>query len=122
MGFSAGGQLAALAENNFDPAMRPDFAVLGYPGFGAAGAPPVSAKAPPTILFVNDDDPLATGAGEYYLKLRKVGVPAEFHVFRRGGHGTGATGRGPASGFEKLATAKWPELLTIWLGDLGLSR
>src|SRR4051812_16384001 len=33
MGFSAGGHLAALAENNFDAATRPDFAVVAYPGF-----------------------------------------------------------------------------------------
>jgi acetyl esterase/lipase len=122
MGFSAGGHLAALAENRFDPITRPDFAVLGYPGFGSGGAPAVSSGAPPTFLFVNDDDPLATGAGEYYLALRKAKVPTEFHVFRRGGHGTGATGRGPDSGYEKLGAAKWPELLEIWLRDIGMKE
>lgn len=122
MGFSAGGHLAALAENRFEPGTRPDFAVLGYPGFGAGGAPAVSAEAPPTFLFVNDDDPLATGAGEYYLALRQAKISAEFHVFRRGGHGTGATGRGPASGYEKLGAAKWPELLEIWLRDIGMKK
>lgn len=115
MGFSAGGYLAALAENAADD--RPDFTVLGYPGFGQA-KPEISPKAPPTFIFVNDDDPLATGAGEYYLALRKAKVSAEFHVFRQGGHGVGATGRAP--GFEKLGTAKWPELLGIWMTDLGL--
>ncbi len=122
MGFSAGGHLAALGENNFTADTRPDFAVLGYPGFGAAGIPVIVPNAPPTFLFVNDDDPLATGSGEYYLALRKAKIPTEFHVFRRGGHGTGATGRSPGSGYEKLGAAKWPELLTIWLGDLGLLR
>jgi acetyl esterase/lipase len=120
MGFSAGGELAALAENHLDTATRPDFAVLGYPGFITGGLPPVSPKAPPTFLFVNDDDPFATGTGEYYLALRAAKVSAEFHAFRRGGHGTGATGRGLGSGYEKLGAAKWPELLGIWLGDLGL--
>ena len=119
MGFSAGGHLAALAENSPDAATRPDFAVLGYPGFGSTVVP-VAANAPPTFLFVNDDDALATGAGEYYLALRKAKVSAEFHVFRRGGHGVGATGRAP--GFEKLGTSKWPELLEIWMNDLGLLR
>ncbi|MCU1329736.1 MAG: putative endo,4-beta-xylanase [Bryobacterales bacterium] len=115
MGFSAGGQLAALAENAADA--RPDFAVLGYPGL-VQWKQEVSSQAPPTFIFVNDDDPLATGAGEYYLALRKATVSAEFHVFRRGGHGVGATGRAP--GFEKLGTSKWPELLGIWMTDLGL--
>lgn len=119
MGFSAGGHLAALAENKFEAGTRPDFAVLGYPGFSSA-VPAVVPDAPPTFMFVNDDDALATGAGEYYLALRKAKISAEFHVFRRGGHGVGATGRAP--GFEQLGTAKWPELFGIWLGDLGMLR
>ncbi len=122
MGFSAGGQLAALAQNEFEAITRPDFAVLAYAAFGANGAPAVSAKAPPTFLYVNDDDSFATGVGEYYLSLRAAKIPAEFHVFRRGGHGTGMTGRGPESGFDKLGAAKWPELLQMWMADLGLLR
>lgn len=119
MGFSAGGHLAVLAENNSDADTRPDFVVLGYPAF--IGAKTVVARgAPPTFIFVNNDDALATGAGEYFLSLRKADVPAEFHVFRRGRHGVGATGRAP--GFERLGVAKWPELLGIWLGDQGLLR
>ena len=119
MGFSAGGHLAALAENNFDATTRPDFAVLGYPAYVGA-ATPIAKDAPPTFMFINDDDGLANGAGEYYLALRKAKIPTEFHVFRRGGHGIGATGRAP--GFEKLGYSKWPELLGIWLSDLGLLR
>ncbi len=120
MGFSAGGQLAILGENNFDADTRPDFAVLGYPAYIGA-ATPVARNAPPTFMFVNDDDPLATGAGEYYLALRKAKIPTEFHVFRRGGHGVGMTGRG-SPGFDQLGLAKWPDLLEIWLRDLGVLR
>lgn len=119
MGFSAGGHLAALAENAPDPATRPAFAMLGYPGFSGP-AVPVAKDAPPTFMFVNDDDPLATGAGEYYLALRKAKISAEFHVFRRGGHGVGATGRAP--GFEALGASHWPDLLQVWLTDQGLLR
>ncbi len=122
MGFSAGGQLAALVQNELDSDTRPAFIVLAYPAFGAGGAPLVSAKAPPTFIYVNDDDEFATGAGEYYLALRKASVSAELHVFRRGGHGTGMTGRGAASGFDSLGAAKWPELLHIWLTDSGFVR
>ncbi len=122
MGFSAGGYLAALAENKFDATTRPAFTILAYPAFGADGIPEISAQAPPTFLYVNDDDPFATGAGQYYLALRGAKVPAEFHAFRRGGHGTGMTGRGPASGFDKLGAAKWPALLETWMADLGLLR
>jgi len=104
MGFSAGGNLAALEENNCDQATRPDFVVLGYPAYIGAETT-VERDAPPTFLFVNDDDPLATGAGEYYLALRKAKVPVEFHVFRRGGHGVGMTGRG-TPGFDQLGVAR----------------
>ena len=119
MGFSAGGYLAALAENKFDADTRPDFAVLGYPG-GVGAKTEIVKNAPPTFMFVNDDDPLANGCGEYYLALRRAGVSVEFHVFRRGGHGVGATGRTP--GFEKLGTSKWPELLRVWMADLEMLR
>lgn len=117
MGFSAGGHLAALAQNNFESATRPDFAVLCYPAYiGAATA--IAKNAPPAFLFVNDDDTFATGTAEYYLALRKAKIPAELHVFRRGGHGVGATGRAP--NFEKLGAAQWPNLLRLWLTDLGV--
>ena len=109
-------------QNDLDADTRPDFVVLAYPAFGAAGAPSVSEKAPPTFIYVNDDDDFATGAGEYYLALRRASISAEFHVFRRGGHGTGMTGRGSASGFDALGASKWPELLNLWLTDLGFVR
>ena len=116
MGFSAGGHLATLAANTFDAATRPDFAVLGYPAYVGADTA-VARNAPPTFIYVNDDN-FATGAGEYYLALRTAKISAEVHVFRRGGHGVGATGRTPE--WEKLGAAKWPELLGIWMTDLGL--
>ncbi len=131
MGFSAGGHLSALAENRFDagkpddadPAervsSRPDFAVLGYPGF-SAGRPQVDKNAPPTFIFINDDDPLATGAAEYYLELRKAKITSEFHVFRRGGHGVGMTGR--TAEFKTMPESKWPDLLEAWLNDIGVVK
>ncbi|MFL6619024.1 MAG: alpha/beta hydrolase [Povalibacter sp.] len=118
MGFSAGGYLAALVENDSDASTRPDFAVLAYAAFSSNGLPKIIGNAPPTFIYVNDDDSFATGDAEYYLALRAAKIPAELHVFRRGGHGTGMTGRGRASGFDKLGAAKWPELLEMWMADL----
>jgi len=131
MGFSAGGQLALLAENRFDAgrpdasdpvervSSRPDFAVLGYPGV-REWKTPVEKTAPPTFIYVNDDDPLATGAGQYYLELRKAKITSEFHVFRRGGHGVGMTGR--SAEFQGMPESKWPDLLEAWLGDIGVLK
>jgi endo-1,4-beta-xylanase len=117
MGFSAGGELAALGLAKADAATRPDFAVLGYPAVRATT--PVATGAPPVFLFVNDDDPLATGAGEYFLALRHAKVSVEFHSFRRGGHGVGATGRNTPD-FDQLGVARWPDLCATWLRDLQL--
>ncbi len=130
MGFSAGGQLALLAENHFDDgkpdaadpverlSSRPDFAVLGYPGI-RDWKTPVEKTLPPTFIYVNDDDPLATGAAEYYLELRKAKITSEFHVFRRGGHGVGMTGR--TVEFKTMPESKWPDLLQAWLTDIGVA-
>lgn len=117
MGFSAGGQLAGLAATRFDSPTRPDFAVLGYPAWLDQDTP-VPTDAPPTFLYANDDDPLAPAAVGFYLALRQAGVSAELHVFRRGGHGVGFTGRAP--GFAQMPTAEWPDLLARWLCDRGL--
>jgi endo-1,4-beta-xylanase len=132
MGFSAGGYLAALAENRYDAGKpdspdpverlgcRPDFVALGYPGLGGQDIA-VTKQTPPTFIFVNNDDPLSAASAQYYLALKKAGVDAEMHIFRRGGHGVGATGRVPAE-FQKQSVSKWPELLGAWMVDLGFGR
>jgi acetyl esterase/lipase len=95
---------------------RPDVAVLGYPGGKLAGTT-VPKEAPPTFLVVNNDDNLAPNSAEFYLALRKAGVPAELLVFNRGGHGFGMTGRTPE--FAGLPVSVWPDRLRDWLRDLG---
>jgi len=131
MGFSAGGQLAALAESKYDAGTadssdaverqgsKPDFVVLGYPGIAGQRAE-VTKETTPTFLFVNSDDNLSTAAAEYYLALKKAGVTAELHIFRRGGHGVGMTGR--TAEFESMPESRWPELMHEWMRDLGLLR
>jgi endo-1,4-beta-xylanase len=132
MGFSAGGHLAALAENRFDAgnagsgdpverqSSRPDFAVLAYPGMVSAGTLTAGKEVPPTFIFVNSDDALSTASGEYFLALKKAGVSVEMHVFRRGGHGAGMTGR--SAEFAGMPESRWPGLMQEWMRDLGLLR
>ncbi len=129
VGFSAGGELAAWAETMFsavqtkpaDPidrqSSRPDFAVLGYPALGG-DSPTVVKDTPPTFLVVADDDRFAGATAAYYSKLKAQGVPAELHIYARGGHGVGMTGRTPA--FRELPMSHWPEQLQAWLVDRGL--
>jgi len=128
MGFSAGGELAALAETRFkpgDPAAadpvdrlgsRPDFVVLGYPGIRNANLS-VPHDTPPTFIVVANDDPLSAAAAEYYGKLKAAQIPAELHIYLTAGHGFGMTGRTPA--FASLPVSHWPDQLQQWMAALG---
>jgi endo-1,4-beta-xylanase len=128
MGFSAGGELAAYAETRWergkpdsaDPierqSSRPDFAVLAYPG-GKAANLTVTKETPATFIVVNNDDNLAPNSADYYSAIRKAGVPVELHVYNRGGHGFGMTGRTPA--FAQLPVSGWPGRFQEWMVDMG---
>jgi endo-1,4-beta-xylanase len=128
MGFSAGGEIAALAETRFDVpgkpgdpidslSSRPDFAVLGYPGIRPDNLT-VSKDTPPTFMVVAADDRPATAVAAYFSKLKAQGVPAAVHIYSKGGHGFGMTGRTAA--FRKLPISHWPEQFQAWLEERGL--
>jgi acetyl esterase/lipase len=111
LGFSAGGHLAATISNNFDKrtyqpldqsdavSCRPDFTILIYPAFmndraAAVGqlTPEVhiTEHTPPAFLVQTEDDPVRVqNSLYYYLALVNVKVPAEMHLFSKGGHGYG---------------------------------
>jgi endo-1,4-beta-xylanase len=126
MGFSAGGELAALASTRStdgkpdaaDPveqqSSRPDFAVIGYPG-GKLGALEIPKTSPPTFIVVAADDNLSINAAEYYIALKKAAIPTELHIYDHGGHGFGMRGRVPE--FKDNPAAKWPERLREWMVD-----
>lgn len=131
MGFSAGGELAGLAETRWDrgktdaadaverESSRPDFAVLAYTG-GKAAALTFTKETPATFLVVASDDNLSPNSVDCYAALRKAGVPAELHVYRRAGHGFGMTGRTPA--FAALPVAGWPARFQEWMIDMEFLR
>ncbi len=70
----------------------------------------VTKKNPPTFLFHTSDDPVVPvqNSIEFYLALRRAGVPAEMHIFESGQHGLGLARNNPA-------LAAWPDLLAAWL-------
>ncbi len=129
MGFSAGGELVALAETRYDSgnaqasdpidrlSSKPDFAVLGYPGLRPDNIH-VTKDTPPTFIFVNNDDKPSEVSAQYYVMLKKAGVLAELHIYTHGGHGFGVNGRTPQ--FKNLPVAKWPDQLHDWMADLHL--
>ena len=77
----------------------------------------VTAETPPTFLIHADDDTVVPPQNSilFYLALKRAGVGAEMHIFRRGGHGFGLAPQDAILG-------AWPGLLRNWLLDMGLLR
>ena len=109
LGFSAGGHLAARTSTNYEtlsyPAIddadklsgRPDFTILIYPAYlvtkdMTALTPMIAVndKTPPAFLaHAYDDGVTADSSVQYFLALKRNKVPAELHVYSKGGHGYG---------------------------------
>lgn len=121
LGFSAGGEVAALASMRHDSGdpkasdplerqeCRPFFQALIYPG----GSPRITPSAGDPAAFLaaggRDRPDISEGVPEAYLRFKKAGVPADLHVFTGVGHGFGLG--------HDLAAA-WPELFRAWLRAL----
>jgi len=135
LGFSAGGHLAAAVSNNFEtrtylPAdeadrvsCRPDFTILIYPAYLTATGDQtgklaaeitVTAQTPPAFVVQTEDDPVRVeNSLFYYLALKNVKVPAEMHLFSKGGHGYGLRSTG-------APVAVWPQYAERWLKLIGI--
>jgi acetyl esterase/lipase len=111
MGFSAGGHLAALVSPHAD------FAILIYPAYLTPDkdltvlAPEftITPQTPPTFIVQTEDDPIhVENSLVYYGALAKYKVPAEMHLFSKGGHGYG---------LRRTAepVTEWPKLAEAWL-------
>jgi endo-1,4-beta-xylanase len=123
MGFSAGGELAALMETRFekgngeatDPidrlSARPAFSLIIYPGFRMDEITSVPQDAPPAFLACATDDPShVVTTANLYLLLQKAKIPAEMHLYEKGGHGFGMRDKGSA-------VTTWNDRLLDWLND-----
>jgi len=117
MGFSAGGHLASTVATHAPAEVRPAFQILFYPVVSMdtlvthrgshdnligryagdslvhlySNEQQVDALTPPAILLMADDDravPTPNGVN-YYLALKRQGIPASLHVYPTGGHGFG---------------------------------
>ncbi len=117
MGFSAGGELAALAAVRYmgeeAAVLRPAFQALIYPAIPKEMN--LSKDTPPAFLACgeNDRQNISQGLPELYLAMKKAGVSAELHVYARVGHGFGfrATNKG--------AVAGWTQRFHEWLRTSG---
>jgi endo-1,4-beta-xylanase len=121
MGFSAGGELVALAcmrpgEGKADAAdplerlnSRPAFQAMIYPGRSGDILP--VKDSPPAFLACSayDRQDISEGLAEAYLRFKRAGASAELHIYATGGHGFGLR---PSS---KGALAGWPERFLEWM-------
>ena len=133
LGFSAGGHLTAVVATNFDKrgyeavdeidkiSCRPDFAVLIYPAYMTQGDSlvpifKVSKQTPPMFMaHCSDDMYTSEGSGLMYLALKRAGVPAELHVYAKGGHGFGMR-----PGTQPVA--QWPKRCEEWMRSQGIIK
>lgn len=123
LGFSAGGELAALAAMDSDggdaaaadsisrASCRPDFQVLIYPGSSSRFT--VKAGMPPAFIALGAKDrpDISLGMAQLYLKYQAAGVPCELHIYSNAGHGFGYR---PGT---STAAGDWPQRLVEWLKD-----
>ena len=128
IGFSAGGELAALSATRYDEgaadsadivsrqSSRPDFQALLYPAI-----PPglnFSKDTPPAFLLggAADQPAISQGLADLYLALRRSGAHAELHLYDGVGHGFGIRdgNTGPA--------AAWPQRFLEWLDQEGFAK
>ena len=135
IGFSAGGHLVTATSTRFDKrsyapvdqadkvSCRPDFAIALYPGhlwdedkpFELNPNVPVTTNTPPTFIVQAEDDPTdnVNNSLIYYVALKKANVPAEMHLFAKGGHGFGLRP-------TKNPITRWPTLAENWLKNIGM--
>lgn len=135
LGFSAGGHLSVMTalhanERTYpqDPALdiadaTPNFAIPVYPAylvgkedtFSLLPEVKVTDKAPPMCLIHAHDDKGVTSASSsalLYLEYKKLNLPAELHIFAKGGHGFGMKKTG-------LPTADWHLRVGEWMRAMG---
>ena len=135
LGFSAGGHLTVMAslhpnERTYkgDPAMdvddaTPAFSVPVYPAylvskddtFKLLPDVKVTDKSPPMCLIHAGDDKGATSSSAsalLYLEYKKLNLPAELHIYAKGGHGFGMRKTG-------LPVADWLVRVGEWMRSMG---
>jgi acetyl esterase/lipase len=75
----------------------------------------VTSETPPTFLVHADDDDVVPSENSiaFYLALRRAKVPAEMHIYEKGGHGFGP-------GVSKGACSSWMVRCADWMKGRGL--
>lgn len=77
----------------------------------------VNAQTPPTFFVLADNDKAVPPRNsiEFYLKMKEYGIPAEMHIFQKGGHGFGIRKSG-------IPADNWPEMFYSWLKSIEIVK
>lgn len=127
LGFSAGGQVTLVAASNdrrfpaedLAESHKPDFLLLLYPyqiydpmTKGLRADIRLDSGLPPTFIAQMGDDrgSLPQGSALLYLELINRNIPAEIHIYEKGGHGFGMRARPGATG-----PTDWQHRALDWL-------
>jgi acetyl esterase/lipase len=134
LGFSAGGHLTVMTGTHWDAttypkqdladelSCRPDFMIPIYPAYLGDEKNPgplsplvrVNKETPPTFCAVTHDDLLrGMNAALFYVELKKSSVPAELHIYTKGGHGYGMRP-------SENPVHTWPQRCEEWLRGMKL--
>jgi acetyl esterase/lipase len=136
LGFSAGGHLTVMLtlhanERTYkqDPALdipdaTPNFSVPVYPAYLTTKEDTfkllpeivVTEKAPPICLVHAHDDKGQTSSSAsalLYLEYKKLNLPAELHIYTKGGHGFGMKDKGG------IPTEQWLVRVGEWMKSMG---
>lgn len=127
LGFSAGGEVAALTalfdrclydpiDNVDNESHKPNFAALIYPAYlvdkdstKLQEHVKATRDTPPMFLaHAHDDGVTPLSSALLYIELKRNKIPAELHIVDRGGHGYGLR---PAKNNAVL----WPARLEQWM-------
>jgi acetyl esterase/lipase len=122
LGFSAGGNLLAhIACDRSSKTNLPNFGIMIYGGGFVDAKDPIKLKpdftvpsdAPPMFLAcAHDDGQNPSAATVLYLEYKKQNIPAEIHLFTKGGHGFGMRD-------NKQPINAWPQRCAEWMGAMG---
>lgn len=136
LGFSAGGHLTVMTGTHWDEttygavdgadelSCRPDFLIPIYPAYLGDREDPsqlsplvrVTEQTPPTFIAITQDDSdRAIYAALLLVALKKAKVPAELHIYSRGGHGYGLR-------VSDKPVSSWPKRCEDWMRITGLLK
>lgn len=135
IGFSAGGNLSARlsthykkriykpVDQNDKVSMKPDFCILIYPAYLVDKQDHLKKdvkivdQPPPTFLTQTQDDPIGYRNSFFFFNtLTQHHVPAELHMFAKGGHGYGLRTN------KSNPLSNWPNLCEKWLRSIHVIR